>query len=111
MQYTDNILISGSWIDRSGKVTTGGTSQVVMANNPIRRRLLIQNPVSVTSEGIGATENLFVNFSSPASSTLGNSIELIPGGSYDTENGMCPTDQVTIVAATSGHQFLAKEMI
>lgn len=101
---------SGQYVDRSSKIVTGGTSQPLMQANGNRRRLLIQNPVSATSQGIGAAENLFVRFIGPASTSLGNSIELLPGGSYDSGNGPCTIDAINVVAATTGHQYFAVEM-
>ena len=103
-------LVPGVYIDRSGSITSGGTSQALMAANSARRRLVIQNPGSSTSQGIVAAESLFINFSGPASSSKGNSIELLSGGSYDSDSGPCTTEQINVVAVTTGHQYFAKEM-
>lgn len=104
-------LAPGSYIDRSGKIATGGTSQKLMDSNGGRRRVIIENPQSATSQGIGTAENLFINFTLPASSTNGGSIELLPGGSYDSDSGPCTVEQINVVAATTGHQYMAKEMV
>jgi hypothetical protein len=103
-------IAPGVFVDRSGKITTGGTSQTAIPANGNRRRLIIQNPATAGSQGIGTAENLFVNFTLGASGTAGSSIELLPGGSYDTDSGPCTTEQINIVAATTNHQYLAKEM-
>lgn len=99
-----------TWTDRGGTVTTGGTSQTLMSANPNRVRVMIENPCSITSQGIAATENLFINFEGVAASTSnGKSIELQPCGSWDSGAGPVSSGAMTINAATTGHQFLAKE--
>jgi hypothetical protein len=105
----DDNLVPGLFTDRSGSVATGGTSQIMMAASN-RRRLTIENPYSATTQGISAAENLFIRFGAPAKSSEGNCIELLPGGSYDSDSGPCTRDVVYVVAATSGHQFYAAEM-
>lgn len=93
----------GTWTDRSGTVATGAASQTLAASNAARKRLLIENPPS-------ATENLFFNFTSAASTTAAGSFVLVPGGSYDSESGPVSTELVAVTAATTGHAFVAKEM-
>lgn len=101
----------GIYTDRSSSVTLGGTSQQLMAANTSRKRVLIQNPCSTTTQGIGATENLFIRFEGLAASTsAGNSIELVACGSYDSGAGPITTGQITVNAATTGHKFIAWEM-
>jgi hypothetical protein len=104
-------LLPGGYVDRSGKIATGGTSQLLMSSNSARRRLIVQNPATTTSQGIGATENLYINFGNTASGSTGASIELLAGGSYDSDSGPCTTDAVYVVAATTNHQYFAKEMV
>src|SRR5258708_2804096 len=103
-------LTPGIYTDWSRKIAVGGTSQSGIPANGNRRRMIIQNPATATSQGIGTAENLFINFTGGASSTTGNSIELLPGGSYDSDSGPCSVEQINIVAATTNHQYLAKEM-
>lgn len=110
MQTYETYIAPGSYIDRSGKVTTGGTSQLLMPANGSRRRLVIQNPVSAASQGIATAENLFIRFGANASTSAGNSIELLPGGSYDSDSGPTTTDAVFVNAATNSHQYFAAEM-
>lgn len=104
-------LTPGIYKDFSSSVTTGGTSQTAIPLNAKRRRIVIQNPATATSQGIGTAESLFINFTTGASTSKGNSIELLAGGSYDSDSGPCTTELVTIVAATTGHQYCAKEMV
>ena len=91
----------GTFTDDSGTITVGGTSQQVMAANASRKGLMIQNPST-------ATESLFVNFGA-AATTTGNSVELLPGGTFWEDAGMVSTETVNVVAATGGHAFMAKE--
>lgn len=93
------------WADRSGKITTGGTSQTVMASNANRKRIFIQNPPY-------ATENLFFNFAGPSTTSTASTTSfcLAIGQFYDSRQGPVSMELVTINASTSGHVFIAKEM-
>lgn len=91
----------GTYTDRSGTITTGGTSQVLMAVNANRLGYLIQNPSS-------NIESIFVNFTDPATGA-GDSIEIAPGGSLPS-NLAFSTEAINIVAATTGTAFVAKEL-
>lgn len=97
--------------DRSGSITTGGTSQTLAGANLARKRIIIQNPCTTGSEGIGSTENLFINFTSAATTAGGNSIELQPCTIWDS--GPAPaqvtSEAITVIAATTGHKYVAKE--
>jgi hypothetical protein len=102
--------LNGTFTNRSGTIATGGTSQALAAVNASRKRILIQNPCSATSQNIAAAENLVINFTSAASIAGGTSIELLPCGSYDSGGGPVSTEAITVNATTSGHQYVAKEM-
>lgn len=102
-------IAQASFTDRSGFVATGGTSQTLTIINASRKRIVIENPCSITTQNIAATENLFLNFTSAASTTSGSSIELLPCGSYDSGPGPVTTELITVNAATTGHQYTAKE--
>ena len=99
-----------SFTDRSGTITLGGTSQQLMAANANRRRFIIMNPASAAGQGIGVTESLFFNFTSAAGVNTGASMEITPGGWYDSGIGTVTPEAITITAATTGHVFIAKEM-
>ena len=99
-----------SFTDRSGTIATGGTSQQLMASNTQRRRFIIYNPATQTGQGIATAESLFFNFTSAAGVNNATSVELTPGGIYDSGIGIVTPEQINIIAATTGHQFVAKEM-
>lgn len=100
----------GLTIDRSGSVTVGGTSQTLVGANTSRKRIVIENPCSTTTEGIAATENLFIDLAGGTASTSnGTSVELQPCGSFDSGNGPVMTNAITVNAATSSHRWIAKE--
>lgn len=93
----------GLLTDRSGSVTTGGTSQTLAVANNRRRFLYIQNPIT-------ATETLFINFTTAASTSGVNSVELGAGASFTmTEDTFISVDKITVTAATSAHKYIAKE--
>jgi hypothetical protein len=93
---------SGTLTDRSGTVATGGTSQALAASNASRKYLFIENPPS-------ATENLFINFTSNASTSAAGSLSLTPGGVFIMESEFVSTEAVTVTAATTSHAYIAKE--
>lgn len=103
------IPLRGTTTDRSVVITLGGTSQQLAASNTSRNRLLIQNPISATAEGLGATETCAVNFGSAATQAGGNSFDIGPGGSFDSGGGPVMTDAVNIICPTTGHKIPAKE--
>ncbi len=98
-----------SFTDKSGAMTTGGTHQTLAAINAARKRIVIVNPCTATSQNIGTAESLFINFTSAASPTAGGSIELAPCGSYDSGSGPVTTELIDVNAATTAHKFSAKE--
>jgi hypothetical protein len=90
----------GHTIDASGTIAVGGTAQVLLAANPARKYLFIQNPIL-------ATETL--RFCPDVTSTTTNSFELAPGASFSFfEDGFLPTGAISILAATGAHAFIAK---
>lgn len=95
--------IQGVFIDRSGVIAAIGVSQAIMAINAGRKRFFIQNPSS-------AIESLFFNFTGAAVVGGPGSLELLPGGSYDSSMGPVSTEAIAVAAATAGHVFIAKEM-
>jgi hypothetical protein len=94
-----------TWTDRSGTITAGGTAQQIMAapaEADDREYLVIQN----VSSG-----DLWVNFGVVAVQSQ-PSIKLIPGASLELSyagNGYCPSQFVSIIGATTGQAFVAKE--
>jgi hypothetical protein len=107
----------GTWKDWSSSITVGGTSQLAVPANPVgadpgkRKRLIIMNPIDAASQGIGTAEKLLINFTSAASATVPGSISLAPGGSYDDNGSGVSGEAITVVAATTGHIYMAKELV
>lgn len=94
---------TGTVTDRSGALTAGSASEEIMAANPDRKYLLIQNPVD-------ASETLYVNFTTVADELTNNgSIELAAGGSILMEGAFVSTEAVNVNAVTTNHYFIAKE--
>lgn len=93
---------NGVLTDRSGTITTGGTAQNAMAANSSRKYLLIRNPTT-------ATAPLWFNFTTAAVVTGSPSIRLDPGDSFIMESGFVSTEAISVIAATTGHAFTAKE--
>ena len=92
--------------DCSVTLTTGGTSQTILAANPNRHYLFIENP-SATVSGVSA-ESLFLN-SDAAAASDGKSIELANVTSKEfTFPGYVPTGDVRVNAATTAHKIICK---
>lgn len=89
---------AGSYTDRSLSITTGGTAQNIVATNSSRKSVIIQNPSS-------EKESIFVNPTGTATAN-GDSLELTPGGSIT----FATTQAISVLAATTGHKVVAKEL-
>lgn len=94
-------------VDRGGTIAAGGTAQQAMAANPTRSGGWIQNP-SYAPSG----ESLYVSVTGTATvAGAGNSAELQPGQSFSLSNlGGVVVGAVSVVAATSGHPYIAVEL-
>lgn len=79
-------------------ITTGGSSQTLFAAGSVVRGFRVQNPTD-------ATESLYVDDAASASPTSGTSVEVPPGGLYESQ--FPPTGAVAVYAATTGHAFRA----
>jgi hypothetical protein len=81
----------------ASKIATGGTPVTVSQTN--LRGIFIQNPST-------ATESLFVSVTAtPASTTAGVSIEVMPGNPFTEGPGTIGSLPITINAATTNHAF------
>ncbi len=89
----------GSWVDRSGTITAGGTSQQLMAANASRKAWFIQNT---------GTDVLWINFAIAAVESE-PSIRIPVNGGWE-ELGPISGQQVNVVSATMGTGFASKEM-
>lgn len=88
--------------DISGTVAAGGTAQDISASNTGRFYVFIQN--------IDSAEDMWVNFAADATADTPGSILLVAnGGSVVYEGNSCPKGRVSVVAATTGHKYTAKE--
>jgi hypothetical protein len=93
---------SGALVDGSGTITLGGTAQTVFAANISRQYLLIQNV---------SAEDMWVNFGIAAVANQ-PSIKLVAGASVEFSvggTGVVPTASVSVIAATTGSAFTAKQ--
>lgn len=86
--------------DRSGTITTGGTSQQLAASNAVRIYLFVENV---------SAENLWINFGAGAAVANQPSIKIVPNGSFVMESTFVCTQAVQIIGATTGSAFTAKE--
>lgn len=100
---------AASYTDKSGAITLGGTAQTLSAINTSRKRIIIENPCTATSQGIATAENLFINFTTAATTAGGNSFELVACGSFDSGSGPVSTELISVIAATTNHKWIAKE--
>jgi len=89
----------GTVTDKSGTFSTGGTAQSLAAANANRKYLIIQN---------NSVETLWFNFTTTA--VIGQpSMSLLPNGSFVMESSYVSTELVSIIGATTGSAFSAKE--
>lgn len=91
---------TGTLTDGSGTITTGGTAQLVFAANPNRRYLLIQNQ----SSGV-----LWFNWTATAVEGQPSAQLAANGGSFVMESGFVSTEAISIIGATTGQAFTAKQ--
>jgi hypothetical protein len=89
----------GALTNRSGSISSGGSSQQLAAANATRRYLFIQNI---------ATEDLWFNFGTAAVADQ-PSVRLRPGDSFVMEGLFIDNQAIHIIGATTGSRFVAKE--
>jgi hypothetical protein len=89
----------GTFTDRSGSVTAGGTRQQVMAANANRRYLLFQNV---------STGDLWVRFGANANGDQ-PSILVPSRRGFVMKDDFINTDALDVFGATTGQAFSAKE--
>lgn len=81
-------------------IVAGGTAQQVFAANPNRRYLIIQNQ---------SNDPLWINFGAAATAAPPSIQIATNGGSYIFEGAFIPTGSISIIGATTGDMFSAKE--
>jgi hypothetical protein len=93
------VSIGSTVVDRSGTIAVGGTQQTLMAANPSRRYILIENV---------SAADLWFNFTTNA--VIGEpSFQLPTGASYEMSGDFVSTERVSIIGAAGGQAFTAKE--
>lgn len=88
------------WTDRSGTITLGGTAQTIAAANGSRDYIIVQN-VSDTA--------MWLNIGAVATAGNGSFLLAANGGSFVAEATKIPTGYVSILCATTGKAYTAKE--
>lgn len=89
----------GTLTDKSGTISSGGAAQTLAAANTSRKYLLIVNV---------SAETLWINFTTAAVQTQ-PSVPIVPNGSYVMEASYISTELISIIGATTGSAFTAKE--
>lgn len=92
--------IAATSTDKSGTITTGGTAQAAIALNANRRGFYIQN----LSAGV-----LWISDTTTAVAAS-PSIKIPVDGLYESMPGNCPTAAISIIGATTGQAFAAREI-
>lgn len=86
--------------DRSGTITAGGTAQQAMAALATRKYLMLQN-VSDTA--------MWFNFTTTAVADSPSHFLSANGGSFVMEGSFVSTEAISIICATTGKKWSAKE--
>jgi hypothetical protein len=85
--------------DRSGSITAGGTAQTIAAANGSRSFLFVQNISDTT---------MWLDFGVDAVADE-PSIRLVAGASFSADGRDVPTGAASIICATTGKKFSARE--
>lgn len=100
----------GTFTSLSGSITAGGTSQTLVAANATRKKIIIQNPATLTGQNIAAAESLFIRHgASAAGVNNGTSFEILPGGAWESGPEFVSTEAIQVNAATTNHRWIAVE--
>ncbi len=86
-------------VNISGTITTGGTAQVLAIANPTRKGWWIRN---------NSTESLWISDMTTAIASQ-PSLELRAGELYESAVGGCSSLALSILGATTGSSFTARE--
>ncbi|AJG19088.1 hypothetical protein [Cupriavidus basilensis] len=86
--------------DRSGSIAAGGTAQVLMAANANRRAWWIQN---------NSSGDLWLNEIGGTAVLSQPSIQIQAGALYETPASYCSPSAISIIGATTGQTFTARE--
>ena len=93
---------NGKITDLSSTIAAGGTAQVLSAANELRRGFSVMNL---------STGKLFVNDvgGTAVSTETGASITINAGDLYESPRDQRPTSAISILGATTGQAFAARE--
>ena len=92
----------GTVTDRSGSTSLSiNTSTQVVAANPTRKYFFIQN--------LDSTNDIFINLTSAASTTVTGSIRIPAKAAFVMESGFISTEAINVVSAFASVKFTAKE--
>lgn len=90
---------TGTWVDKSGTVTLGGTAQQIAASNASRRGFIIQN---------NSSGDLW--FSTLATAVVSQpSMKVASGQAFSVTAPDVPTGAISIIGATTSQSFTARE--
>ena len=92
-------VVQATSVSRSGTVTAGGNAQVLMASNGTRRGFVVQNNSSAP---------LYINGLGAATSD-GLSLTIAAGALYESSVQHVGTGAISILGATTGQAFYARE--
>lgn len=92
VQTNGNITLT----DASNTIAVGGTQQQALAANANRKFLSLMNI---------STADLWYRFTGNAAVGGTSSFKLVAGAYYETAPGLCPTQALSIIGATTGQQF------
>ncbi len=94
----------GALTDRHGSIAVGGANQQLAPANSNRNYLLVSNPSNAPNG-----ESIWINFTSVAAED-NTSLEIQAGGSFFMSGpGFVSTEQVNVIASSTGHAYFAKE--
>lgn len=103
MSHVDRIVqispIQGVVVDRSGEITEGGVSQVLMEANPDRVYFFLQN---------ASNNDLWYDFGVDAVERS-PSIKVSPNGNYENPSHFSFTQEIRIVGPVTGQVYTCKE--
>lgn len=88
-----------AYVDRSGTITAGGTAQQLMPANSARRGFFLQN---------NSTADLWINPNAAAVASQ-PSLKVPAGALYESPFGGAPAGAISIIGATTGQAFSARE--
>lgn len=93
----------GTFVDGSGTIAAGNTSQLLFAANPARKGLYIYNLTS-------SNEILGVSLGGALALDTPGIYEIYPGGSLNFDGLSVPGQAIFVNAATTGHKFTASQI-